>query len=135
MSRSSSLARLAAAYALHQTRRRTRRRTRPQLPLLLETYRPDHIQPLLPEERAELPAMSRCILCGACALAAGRLGSVRLPDLADGHLRSLDLLPSARADIHGVPPDLAAAAAACPVGVPLEEVARTVARLSGVAPE
>lgn len=134
MSRGSALARLAAAYATHQVRRRFRR-PRPALAALLETYRPDHIQALLPDERAELPAMSRCILCGACALAAARYGKVRLPDLASGHLRSLDLLPAAKADLplEGRP-DLEAAAAACPVGVPLPEVARMVARLSGLAP-
>lgn len=132
MSRRSAFARLALAYASHETRRRVRR-PRPQLEALLETYRPDHIQPLLPEERAEVPRMSGCILCGACALAAGRFGEVRLPDLAGGHLRSWDLLPGAASDLAGSRPDLEAAAAACPVGIPLAEVARIVARLSGAA--
>lgn len=130
MSRGSALARLAAAYGAHEVRRRTRRR-RPQLEALLETYAPDHLQPLAPDERSGLPAMSRCILCGACALAAGRAGRVRLPDLAGGHLRSLDLLPGAAPDLEGDWPDLEAAAAACPMGVPLPEVARIAARLSG----
>jgi len=129
VSRSSSLARLALAYTAHQVRRRVRR-TAAQLAGLLATYEPDHIRPLLPAEREGLPAMSRCILCGACALAASRAGRVRLPDLAAGHLRSLDLLPAAASDLTGGAPDLAAAAAACPPGVPLEEVARMVARLS-----
>ena len=134
MSRRSAFARLALAYTGHQLRRRFRR-PHPQLAELLETYRPDHIQPLAPHERATQPAMSGCILCGACALAAGRLGSVRLPDLASGHLRSLDLLPVAADDLDGNRPDLEAAAAACPVGVPLPEVAQFVARLSAVALE
>jgi hypothetical protein len=128
------MARLAAAYAGHQVRRRVSR-PRPQLAELLETYGPDHVQPLLAEERAQLPAMSRCILCGACALAAGRFGVARLPDLAGGHLRSLDLLPSAGGDVSGPRPDLEAAAAACPMGVPLPEVARMVARLCGTTLE
>jgi hypothetical protein len=132
VSRSGAFVRLASAYTLHQVRRRVRR-TRPQLAGLLATYAPDHIRPLTPAERQGLPAMSRCILCGACAIAAGRLGGVRLPDLASGHLRSLDLLPAAVSDLAGARPDLAAAAAACPTGVPLEEVARMVARLSGAA--
>ncbi len=85
---------------------------------------------MTPEERALLPAMSRCILCGACALAARRYGSVRPPDLAGGHLRSWDLLSKAGMDLAGERPDLVAAAAACPVGVPLPEVAAMVARLS-----
>lgn len=131
MSRSTSFARLAAAYTVHQVRRRVRRQ-RPQLTNLLTTYEPDHLQPLTAEERSALPAMSGCILCGACALAAGRLGRTRLPDLAGGHLRSLDLLPAASGDLEGAWPDLEAAAAACPTGVPLPEVAQMIARLSGV---
>lgn len=130
MSRMGSLARLAVAYSKHQVRRRVRR-TPPQLEGLLATYAADHIQPLTAAERERLTGMTGCILCGACALAAGRYGSVRLPDLAAGHLRSFDLLPLASGDLDGDPPDLQAAAAACPVGVPLPEVAAIVARLSG----
>jgi ferredoxin len=130
MSRQTALARLAAAYARHQVRHRFER-ARPQLEDLLRTYEPEHLVPLTQGERDALPAISGCILCGACALAAGRYGSVRLPDLAAGHLRSWDLLPAAASDLDGERPDLAAAAAACPVGVPLEEVARMAARLSG----
>lgn len=129
MSRTTALARLAAAYGRHQVRRRFRRE-RPALAGLLQTYAEDHIQPLTAAEREALPAISGCILCGACALAAERYGSVRLPDLAGGHLRSWDLLPRAGSDLTGNRPDLAAAAAACPVGVPLPAVAAMVARLS-----
>jgi len=129
MSRATAFARLAAAYARHQVRGRFRRQ-HPQLANLLATYAPDHLQPVTAAERELLPAMSGCILCGACALAARRYGRVMLPDLAGGHLRSWDLLPSAAADLAGERPDLAAAAAACPTGVPLPEVAAMVARLS-----
>ena len=129
MSRATALARLAAAYGVHQVRRRVRRQ-RPRLEQLLETYAPDRIRPLTPEERASLPALSGCILCGACALAAARYGKVRLPDLAGGHLRSYDMLPLAAGDLEGAEPDLEAAAAACPVGVPLPVVAAMVSRLS-----
>ena len=129
MSRATSLARLAAAYGRHQVGRRFRRGG-PQLESLLRTYAPDHVQPVTPAERGRLPAMSGCILCGACALAAQRFGTVRLPDLAGGHLRSWDLLPRSNSDLDGERPDLEAAAAACPVGVPLPEVAAMVARLS-----
>jgi len=131
VSRATSLARLAAAYGRHQVRRRFQR-ARPQLGSLLDVYAGEHLQPLTPIERAALPAGSRCILCGACALAARRYGSVRLPDLAAGHLRSWDVLPQAQADLLGELPDLEAAAAACPVGVPLGEVAAIVARLSRI---
>jgi hypothetical protein len=129
MSRATAFARLAAAYGRHQVRRRFRR-DRPALAGLLQTYSQDQIKPVTPAEREALPAISGCILCGACALAARRYGAVRLPDLAAGHLRSWDLLPQAAGDLSGERPDLIAAAAACPVGVPLPEVAAMVARLS-----
>lgn len=129
MSRTTALARLAVAYGRHQVRRRFRR-DRPALARLLQVYAEDHIEPVTAAEREALPAISGCILCGACALAAGRYGSVRLPDLAVGHLRSWDLLPQAGGDLAGNRPDLVAAAAACPVGVPLPVVAMMVARLS-----
>lgn len=131
MSRRGSLARLAAAYGVHQLRRRLRR-PGPQAERLLDAYAADHLRPLEPVERERLPQMSRCINCGLCALAAGRLGTVRLPDLASGYLRPYPLLPCSASELaeSAVDPDLAAAAAACPVGVPLEEVATMVRRLS-----
>ena len=129
MSRTTAFARLAAAYTRHQVRRRFRR-DRPALANLLQTYAGDHIEPVTPAEREALPAIAGCILCGACALAAQRYGSVRLPDLAAGHLRSWDLLPQSGSDLVGNRPDLIAAAAACPVGVPLPAVAAMVARIS-----
>jgi hypothetical protein len=130
VSRTTALARLAVAYGRHQVGRRFRR-PRPQLAHLLEIYASDRLEPLSAEERRQLPELSGCILCGACALAVGRYGSVRLPDLASGHLRSYDLLRASASDLAGERPDLEAAAAACPVGVPLPAVAAVVARLSG----
>lgn len=76
--------------------------------------------------------MSTCINCGLCALAAARMGAVRLPDLASAYLRPYPLLGSAASDLGGSEPDWVAAASACPVGVPLEEVAAMVRRLSGL---
>jgi ferredoxin len=83
-----------------------------------------------------MPAMSRCINCGICAMVAGRLGSAYLPDLASAYLRPLHLLPLVKSDLESNPPrlakaDLEAAAAACPVGVPLPALAMIVARLAG----
>ena len=130
MARADSLVKLAFAYGVHLTRRRL---TRPhsQLATLLETYAPDGIRPLLPEERDRHPKLIGCINCGLCALAAGRMGTVRLPDLASSYMRLYARLGEASSDVEGESPDLEAAAAACPVGVPLDEVAAIVRRLAG----
>jgi hypothetical protein len=129
VSRADSLAKLAFAYGVHLTRRRL---TRPhsQVAKLLETYAPDGIRPLLPEERARHPQLVGCINCGVCALAAGRMGKVRLPDLASSYMRLYARLGGAASDIAGDSPELEAASAACPVGVPLDEVAAIVRRLA-----
>jgi len=129
MARADSLAKLAFAYGLHLTRRRL---TRPQSQVarLLETYAPDGIRPLLPEERDRHPQLIGCINCGLCALAAARIGNVRLPDLATSYMRLYARLGEAASDLSRDSPELAAASAACPVGVPLDEVAAIVRRLA-----
>lgn len=134
MSKRSALLRLAAAYGRHQVRRRLpgRRAGADAESALLEMYRADGIVPLTPEERERLPELSGCIGCGLCALAAGRLGATRLPDLASAYLRPYPLLTDASGDVEGSEPDLSAASAACPAGVPLEGVAAMVRRLAGV---
>jgi hypothetical protein len=128
MGRADSLAKLAWAYGVHQTRRRVTR-PRAQLPDLLATYAPDGIRPLEPSEQARHPQLVGCINCGLCALAAGRIGKTRLPDLAASYMRLYAGLAGASSDFEGDSPDLEAAAASCPVGVPLEEVAAIVRRL------
>ncbi|HLH69328.1 MAG TPA: hypothetical protein VKY90_09930 [Candidatus Dormibacteraeota bacterium] len=93
--------------------------------------------PLTPTERARLPAMSRCLSCGLCALIAGRAGRARLPDLASAYLRDPSLLERAAADVAGEGPGaaaLAAASAVCPVGVPLDQVAALARRLARPEP-
>ena len=129
MGRTDALAKLAWAYGLHLTRRRL---TRPhsQLKTLIETYAPDGIRPLDPIERELHPRLIGCINCGLCALAAGRLGKTRLPDLASSYMRLYARLGDAVADIEGDEPDLEAASAACPVGLPLADVAAVVRRLA-----
>ena len=127
--RTDSLAKLAWAYGMHLTRRRLTR-SRPQLPTLLETYAPDGVRPLLPEERRQHPQLIGCINCGLCALAAGRIGKVRLPDLASSYMRLYSRLGAATSDLEGDEPALEAAASACPVGVPLEDVAAIVRRIA-----
>jgi hypothetical protein len=130
MGRTDSLVKLAWAYGLHLTRRRLTRPS-PQLKALLDMYAPDGIRPLEPAERESHPRLVGCINCGLCALAAGRLGRTRLPDLASSYMRLYARLGEASADIAGDEPDLEAASAACPVGLPLAEVAAVVRRLAG----
>ncbi len=129
--RASALTRLAAAYASHQVRRWTGRGNRGGVAAAEELYSPEDYLALTHLERELLPQMSRCINCGICALVAGRLGSAYLPDLPSAYLRPLPLLPRAAADFEGPSAaDLEAAAAACPVGVPLPAVAHMIRRLS-----
>lgn len=129
MGRTDSLAKLALAYGVHLTRRRLTR-PRSQLTDLLVTYAPDGIRALEPNERERHPHLVGCISCGLCAFAAGRIGKARLPDVAASYMRLYARLGEASSDISGDMPDLEAAAAACPVGVPLEEVAAIVRRMT-----
>lgn len=129
MGRADSLVKLAWAYGLHQTRRRLTRQ-RSELNDLLDTYAADGIRALEPAERERLPDLVGCINCGLCALAAGPIGRTRLPEVAVSYMRLYARLGMASSDIEGDDPDLEAAAAACPVGVPLVEVVAIVRRLS-----
>jgi ferredoxin len=129
MGRTDSLAKLAWAYGLHLTRRRLTP-ARSQLQQLLATYEADGLRPLTSEEQERHPRLVGCINCGLCAFAAGRLARTRLPDLASSYARLYSRLGDAGGDVAGDEPDLEAASAACPVGVPLEDVARMVRRLA-----
>jgi hypothetical protein len=114
---------------MHLARRRLSR-PRSQLDELFETYTGDGIRALQPMERARHPHLVGCINCGLCALAAGRIGRTRLPDLASSYMRLYARLGEASSDVEGEAPDLEAAASACPVGVPLVEVAAIVRRIT-----
>src|SRR4030081_2726021 len=129
MGRTDSLAKLALAYGMHLTRRRLSP-TRPQLQKLLDTYAADRLIPLPASEQSRHPELIGCINCGLCALAAGRMGKTRLPDLASSYARLYSRLGAASSDVIGDEPDWGAASAACPVGVPLGEVAAIVRRLA-----
>jgi hypothetical protein len=131
MGRTDSLAKLAWAYGIHLTRRRLSR-PRSQLQELFDIYAADGIRALLPAERERHPHLVGCINCGLCALAAGRVGKTRLPDLASSYMRLYSRLGEASPDVNGDGdgPDLVAAASACPVGVPLDEVAAIVRRIA-----
>jgi len=127
--RTDALAKLAWAYGLHLARRRVSR-PRPQLTGLIEMYQPDGIRPLTAAERELHPRLIGCINCGLCALAAGRLGKTRLPDLSSSYMRLYARLADASSDLEGDEADLEAASAACPVGLPLADVAAVVRRLA-----
>ncbi|MEP6752495.1 MAG: hypothetical protein ABI959_07105 [Candidatus Dormiibacterota bacterium] len=129
MGRTDSLAKLAWAYGRHVARRRLTR-PRSQLATMVETYKPDGIRPLTPAEREMHPRLIGCINCGLCALAAGRMGKTRLPDLATSYMRLYARLADASSDLEGDEADLEMASAACPVGLPLNEVAAVVRRLA-----
>src|SRR5260370_6206393 len=120
MARADSLAKLAVADGVHLTRRRLTR-PRSQLATLLETYAHDGIRPLLPEERGRHAQLIGCINCGLCALASGRVGKVRLPDLASSYTRLYSRLGEAASALSRHSPALEAAAAACPDRPPLGE--------------
>ncbi len=128
MARADALARLAWAYGLHQARRRLGRKPA-QLSSLVDTYALDGIKPLTASEQAEHPRLITCINCGLCALAAGRIGKTALPDLASSYMRLYARVADASTDVMGETPDLVAASAVCPVGLPLDEVAKVVRRL------
>src|SRR5450756_2450133 len=129
MGRTDSLAKLAWAYGVHLARRRLSR-PRSQLDDLFDTYATEGIRALQPAERERHPHLVGCINCGLCALAAGRIGQTRPPDLASSYMRLYARLGEASSDIEGDAPDLEAAASACPVGVPLVEVAAIVRRMT-----
>lgn len=129
MARADSLVKLALAYAVHLARRRLTRHPS-QLTGLLETYAPDGIRPIDASTRERHPRLVGCINCGLCAFAAGRLGQTRLPDLASSYMRLYPRLREASSDLAGDTPDLVAATAVCPVGLPLDEVAEVVRRMA-----
>ncbi len=133
MSRRAALLRLAWAYTRHVARQRFHRPPLASAAEVLVTYGRDGFRPLTQPERELLPAAARCISCGLCALVVKRVAGVRPPDLPAAYLRDHTLLPAAAADLEVGDPGahaLAAAAAVCPVGVPLDEVAAAVRRLA-----
>src|SRR5258706_12928651 len=125
MARADSIAKLAWAYGLHPARRRLRR-PRPQLTELLDTYAPDGIRAIEPSERERHPRLVNCINCGLCALAAGRIGKTRLPDLASSYMRLYARLGEASSDLAGDEPDLTAAPGAYSHGLPLHLLSDSV---------
>lgn len=137
MSRTSALARLAAAYARHQVRRALPGKRAPSGDaVLLERYAEDRLLPLTPGERALLPAAAGCINCGLCLLVAGRVSGLPPSDLASAYLRDYPALAAVAGEVEpgdgsrDVRDALEAAAAACPTGVPLAGVLEMIRRLA-----
>jgi hypothetical protein len=111
--------RLAGLYARHIARRAVPYRRRESgLDAFIALYTPDRLTPISPAERAALPEHGRCVGCGLCGMAAAPSGYARperLPLQLTRHLP--DLWATRDLDLDGV--DWAAAAAVCPMGVPL----------------
>jgi succinate dehydrogenase/fumarate reductase-like Fe-S protein len=129
VARADSLAKLAWAYGMHLARRRVRRPPS-QLSGLLAVYAPDGIRAVEPSARENHPRLIGCINCGLCALAAGRVGKTRVPDLASSYMRLYSRLDAVSSDLDGDETDLAIASSVCPVGLPLDEVAAAVRRMT-----
>ncbi len=136
MSRSSALARLAAAYGAHQLRRVRRKPRAGGEAYLRETYAGDRLLPLTAAERNLLPAASGCINCGLCAVVAQRVAGLRPADLAPAYLRDYPALGAVAGELGAGPmsPEeealLRSAAEACPVGVPLPGVLEMARRFA-----
>jgi hypothetical protein len=127
------MARLAMALVGHQLRRMFRSAGRHSgTRNIVESYRADHLSPLTVSERSLLHSISRCIGCGLCGLA---ISDGKAPELGQAYSRPLHLLPSVIHDLDlgemGEAMDLAAGGSACPVGVPLIELAAMLQRLGG----
>lgn len=114
---------------MHLARRRLRR-TPSQFQDLFETYAGDGIRAIDASTQEHHSALTSCINCGLCAFAARRIGKASLPDLASSYMRMYARLGEASSDLAPEDPDLAAASAVCPVGVPLQEVAAAVRRFT-----
>jgi hypothetical protein len=103
------------------------------LPLFHDNYDADRLPPVDAEERARMPAFSRCIACGRCDLGeAERMASARgaypgLMAIVLGSSRSMPDYDAAAMALAHVPPDvLAEKERVCPTGVPFRELARFV---------
>jgi hypothetical protein len=123
--RVTALRRLAVLYARHTVRRSLHRLPQGGLARFEELYTADRITAITAPEREQMAAHGRCIGCGLCGFAAARAGYLRAERLPSQLTRSLpDLWTSRELDLAGV--DWEAAAAVCPVGVPLAEMSRFV---------
>jgi hypothetical protein len=128
--RTVSMARLAGAYARHVARRAVASRRPPVedgVAAFARLYGRDRITPLTTQDRAELPSHGVCVSCGLCTFAAGRAGYLRADRLPSQLTRNLPELWTSR-DLPYDDVDWPAGAAVCPMGVPMPQMRRFVAR-------
>lgn len=100
-----------------------------------DAVQPEGYLPLLPDERARMPAAMQCIHCGLCALACEDVAAEPTSAWDDawtfvgGPSRSIDRAPLVAG---GLTPCArsAQAAAVCPMGVPIPQMARMHQRLA-----
>ncbi len=108
----------------------------------LATVGPEGYRPLTPELRAHFPPRMRCVSCGLCALAApagGGTGATAASAWGEpwtfvvGASRSIDRADLVAAGtLDALPPERAAAAAAvCPMGVPIARMAESARSADG----
>lgn len=92
-------------------------------------FAPEGIFALTPEEHAALPRHQACIVCGLCDMGPGpaRFARFGRETVAAGFARALPTLPIPAADLDRAA-DRPDAAALCPMGVPLRDVAAFVTR-------
>ncbi len=92
-------------------------------------FAPEGIFPLTLEEDAAMPRHQACIACGLCDMGAGPAGFSRYGRevIAAGFARALPTLPIPQADLERAA-DRPEAAALCPLGVPLRDLALFVSR-------
>lgn len=101
----------------------------------LDAVLPEGYAPLLPAERALMPAAMRCINCGLCALACPELAAEPASAWEEtwtfvaGPSRSIDRAALA---VAGAGPCAGCdrCAAVCPTGVPIPQIAALVRRMS-----
>lgn len=103
------------------------------LPLFHDNYDADRLPPVDAEERARMPAFSRCIACGRCDLGeAERMARSRgaypgLMAIVLGSSRSMPDYDAAAVALAHVPEEvLAEKERVCPTGVPFRDLARFV---------
>lgn len=98
----------------------------------LDAVRPEGFLPLLPQERADFPSTMNCVHCGLCALGASDASTAwdEAWTFVAGPSRALDRATVVIASTPSSARD-PAAAAVCPMGVPIPRMAAVAERMAG----